>query len=114
MRMHLTLNSKFFTISFCLAGVFFSPFNPPDEEHLFNGESPDATWEQFAVVAADLLERIQASMSYNNSAYASSDEQDDFHDEDDKNNNDDINDERRLDARISRNNFKMWLSQPMT
>lgn len=47
----------------------------PDEERLFNGRPPDSTWEQFAIVAADLLERIQSSISYNNSPYASSDDE---------------------------------------
>lgn len=66
----------------------------PDEERLFNGGPPDSTWEQFAIVAADLLERIQSSLSYNNSPYASSDEEE-------------------IEGRpkeISRENFKMWLA----
>lgn len=43
-----------------------------DEETLFNGEQPDQIWEQFAIVATDLLERIQTAMPY--SQYASSDD----------------------------------------
>lgn len=45
-----------------------------DEETLFNGEQPDQIWEQFAIVATDLLERIQTAMPY--TAYESSDEDD--------------------------------------
>lgn len=45
-----------------------------DEETLFNGEQPDQLWEQFAIVATDLLERIQTAMPY--TQYASSDEDD--------------------------------------
>lgn len=45
-----------------------------DEETLFNGKQPDQIWEQFAIVATDLLERIQTAMPY--SSYASSDEDD--------------------------------------
>lgn len=35
-----------------------------DEETLFNGDQPDQMWEQFAIVATDLLERIQTAMPY--------------------------------------------------
>lgn len=45
-----------------------------DEETLFNGEQPDQIWEQFAIVATDLLERIQTAMPY--TSYGSSDEDD--------------------------------------
>lgn len=69
-------------------------FDFPDEERLFNGEAPDSTWEQFAIVATDLLERIQSSLSYANSPYASGDEEEI---------------EGRPKA-ISRENFKMWLA----
>ncbi|XP_050093854.1 armadillo repeat-containing protein 2-like [Anopheles aquasalis] len=34
-----------------------------DEETLFNGNKPDAFWEEFAPVAADLLERLQFGIS---------------------------------------------------
>lgn len=43
---------------------------------MFNGETPDELWEQFAVVATDLLERIQSSINYSNSPCASSSEED--------------------------------------
>lgn len=46
-----------------------------DEETLFNGEPPDQMWEQFAIVATDLLERIQTAMPYSEHC-ASSDEDD--------------------------------------
>lgn len=69
-------------------------FDFPDEERLFNGEAPDSSWEQFAIVATDLLERIQSSLSYTNSPYASGDEEEI---------------EGRPKA-ISRENFKMWLA----
>ncbi|KAJ6634191.1 Armadillo repeat-containing protein 2, partial [Pseudolycoriella hygida] len=45
-----------------------------DEETIFNGGQPDELWEQFAIVATDLLERIQSTMPY--TSYASSDEDD--------------------------------------
>lgn len=46
-----------------------------DEETIFNGEQPDQIWEQqFAIVATDLLERIQTAMPY--SSHVSSDEDD--------------------------------------
>lgn len=48
-----------------------------DEETLFNGESPDQLWEQFAIVATDLLERIQTAMPY--SPLAASSDEDDIH-----------------------------------
>lgn len=47
-----------------------------DEDSLFNGGPPDQMWEQFAVVAADLLERIQSSISYSLTPCASSDDED--------------------------------------
>lgn len=56
-------------------------------------------WEQFAVVAADLLERIQSSMSYNNTPYASSDE-DDY-----DRNNDTIN------GNVPKGKFRKWLQE---
>lgn len=43
-----------------------------DDETLFNGERPDQIWEQFAIVATDLLERIQTAIPY--SPHTSSDE----------------------------------------
>lgn len=70
-----------------------------DEERLFNGGLPDPTWEQFAVVAADLLERIQSSISYNNSPYASSEEEE-------------IEGRQTNDhSKISRGRFRMWLAE---
>ena len=73
-----------------------------DEEKLFGGNSPDPEWEEFAVVAADLLERIQSSLSYNNTPYASS--------EDDA---DDANDDEFANSdvlKMSKTGFKMWLA----
>lgn len=70
-----------------------------DEEKLFTGSQPDADWEEFAVVAADLLERIQSSMSYHNSPYASS-----ASDNDD----DDLASEQAM--KMSQTGFKMWLT----
>lgn len=46
-----------------------------DEERIFKNAPPDPLWEQFAIVAADLLERIQASMSYNNTPCDTSDDE---------------------------------------
>lgn len=70
-----------------------------DEEKLFAGGQPDADWEEFAIVAADLLERIQSSMPYHNSPYASS-----ASDNDD----DDFATEQAM--KISQTGFKMWLT----
>lgn len=72
-----------------------------DEDKLFSNSQPDANWETFAIVAADLLERIQSSLSYNNSAYASSEEAAD--DDDD----DFLNDQA---INMSKTSFKMWLA----
>lgn len=47
-----------------------------DEDGIFNGGPPDPTWERFAVVAADLLERIQSSITYSTTPCGSSDEED--------------------------------------
>lgn len=58
-------------------------------------------WEQFAVVAADLLERIQSSMSYNNTPHDSSDE-DDINNEPDEISN----------LNISNQQIKKWLKDP--
>ena len=55
----------------CIAGILSDYL---DEETLFNGEQPDQMWEQFAIVATDLLERIQTAMPF--SPCASSDEDD--------------------------------------
>lgn len=74
----------------------------PDEDKLFANAQPDPDWEQFAIVAADLLERIQSSLSYNNSAYASSEEAVDDDDDDDFLNDQAIN--------MSKTSFKMWLA----
>lgn len=73
-----------------------------DEEKLFAGGVPDAEWEEFAVVAADLLERIQSSLSYNNTPYASSSD-DDENDDDDEFANSDV-------MKMSKTGFKMWLA----
>lgn len=73
-----------------------------DEEKLFDGKSPDPEWEEFAIVAADLLERIQTSFSYNNTPYASS-EDDDDDDENDEFANSDV-------MKMSKTGFKMWLA----
>lgn len=70
-----------------------------DEEKLFNGTPPDQEWEEFAIVAADLLERIQSSMSCNNTPYASSEDDD----EDDEFANSDV-------MKMSKTGFKMWLA----
>lgn len=70
-----------------------------DEERLFGGTAPDPEWEEFAIVAADLLERIQSSMSYNNTPYASSE--------------DDNEDDEFVDSdvlKMSKTGFKMWLA----
>lgn len=45
-----------------------------DEEQIFDGNPPDVLWEQFARVATDLLERINASISLTNSPCNSSDD----------------------------------------
>lgn len=75
-----------------------------DEEKLFAGGVPDAEWEEFAVVAADLLERIQSSLSYNNSPIQSSDdESNDDDDDDDEFANSDV-------MKMSKTGFKMWLA----
>lgn len=66
---------------------------------MFNGGTPDSTWEQFAIVAADLLERIQSSISYNNSPYASSEEEE-------------IEGRQTNDStKMSKDKFKMWLAE---
>lgn len=84
--------------------VWLSKFWILDEEKLFDGHAPDPEWEEFAVVAADLLERIQTSLSYNNSPYASSDDNnDDDDDDDDEFVNSDV-------VKMSRTGFKMWLA----
>lgn len=78
-----------------------------DEEKLFGGTVPDPEWEEFAIVAADLLERIQSSLSYNNTPYASSED-----DANDNDNDDDDNDEfANSDVmKMSKTGFKMWLA----
>lgn len=73
-----------------------------DEEKLFDGNAPPE-WEEFAIVAADLLERIQTSLSYNNSPYASSGNDDDDEDDDDEFTNSDV-------LKMSKTGFKMWLA----
>lgn len=60
-----------------LIDIFKFLFIQSDEDRLFNGSQPDPIWEQFAVVAADLLERIQSSLSYNNTPYDTSDDEED-------------------------------------
>lgn len=56
-------------------------------------------WEQFAVVAADLLERIQSSMSYNNTPCDTSD--------------DDDNEQNVIgNPAISNQQIKKWLQEP--
>lgn len=47
-----------------------------DEEKIFRGNQPDPMWEQFANVATDLLERLQACMSINSSPLGSDFEND--------------------------------------
>lgn len=47
-----------------------------DDEKIFNGEQPDEIWEQFAMVATDLLERIQSCISVTNSPCISSEDED--------------------------------------
>lgn len=73
----------------------------PDEEKLFGSSAPDPEWEEFAVVAADLLERIQSSLSYNNTPYASS--EDDADNDDDEFGDSDV-------LKMSKTGFKMWLA----
>lgn len=46
-----------------------------DEEKIFNGQQPDEVWEQFAMVATDLLERIQSCISVTNSPCISSEDE---------------------------------------
>lgn len=72
-----------------------------DEEKLFGGTAPDPDWEEFAIVAADLLERIQSSLSHNNTPYESSD--DDGEDGDDEFAHSDV-------LKMSKMGFKMWLA----
>lgn len=57
-----------FFISFLILNI--------DEDKIFKGEPPDELWEQFAIVATDLLERIQSSISITNSPCISTDEED--------------------------------------
>lgn len=78
----------------------YSFYGFSDEEKLFGGTAPDPEWEEFAIVAADLLERIQSSMSYNNTPYASESEDDS---EDDEIANSDV-------MKMSKTGFKMWLA----
>lgn len=73
-----------------------------DEEKLFGGSAPDPEWEEFAVVAADLLERIQSSLSYNNTPYASS--------EDDADDDDDAEFRNSDVLKMSKTGFKIWLA----
>lgn len=73
-----------------------------DEEKLFGGTAPDPDWEEFAVVAADLLERIQSSLSHNNTPYESSDD-DGGEEDDDEFANSDV-------LKMSKMGFKMWLA----
>lgn len=73
---------------------------------MFENAQPDADWEEFAIVAADLLERIQSSLSYNNSAYASSQDSDNSDADDDD--DDDLVHNQTLN--ISKTGFKMWLA----
>lgn len=72
-----------------------------DEEKIFDGGQPDAEWEEFAIVAADLLERIQSSISYNNSPYASSES---------GNDDDDDNFAASQAIKMSKTGFKVWLT----
>lgn len=74
-----------------------------DEEKLFGGSKPDQEWEEFAVVAADLLERIQSSLSYNNTPYASSSDNDDDDNDGDEFTSSDV-------MKMSKTGFKMWLA----
>ncbi|XP_035791044.1 armadillo repeat-containing protein 2-like isoform X1 [Anopheles albimanus] len=46
-----------------------------DEEILFNGNKPDAFWEDFAPVATDLLERLQFGISGGNSTCETSEDE---------------------------------------
>lgn len=78
-----------------------------DEEKLFAGTTPDPQWEEFARVAADLLERIQSSLSHNNTPYASS--SDDGGDGD----GDGVEDDEYAKSdvmKMSKMGFKMWLA----
>lgn len=85
-----------------------------DEEKLFNGKQPDLLWEQFAGVATDLLERIQDSISINNSPLLLSESEDD-HDHNDKNENAVKNRKKHLSI-VNINNewgdkLKKWLEE---
>lgn len=71
-----------------------------DEEKLFGKFPPDAEWEEFAIVAADLLERIQSSLSYNNSAYASSEEDE----------TNDIANNEAMNENMPKSRFDTWLA----
>lgn len=73
-----------------------------DEEKLFGGTAPDPEWEEFAVVAADLLERIQSSLSYNNTPNASSDDDGDEEDDEFANSANVL--------KMSKMGFKVWLA----
>lgn len=73
-----------------------------DEERIFKGTAPDQMWEQFAVVAADLLERIQSSMSYNNTPYASSGDEDD----------NELGKNDLQNANLTNGTLKKWLAEP--
>lgn len=77
-----------------------------DEEKLFAGNTPDPQWEEFARVAADLLERIQSSLSHNNTPYESSS------DDGDGNADGDEGDEYAKSEvlKMSKMGFKMWLA----
>lgn len=82
---------------FFIAECFFFLSTFPDEERIFKSAAPDPLWEQFAIVAADLLERIQASMSYNNTPCDTSDDEHD-HERNDVEN-----------AHFHSDRFKKWL-----
>lgn len=92
----LVLNQKYISSVFP-AFICMTAF--ADEEKLFHGGQPDADWEEFAIVAADLLERIQTSMSYHNSPYASSTSDND---------DDDFATEQTM--KITQTGFKVWLT----
>lgn len=86
--------------------MFYSIYGLVDEERLFGGAAPNPEWEEFAIVAADLLERIQSSLSYNNTPYASS--EDDANDDDDDDDNDEFANSDVV--KMSKTGLKMWLA----
>lgn len=63
----------FFSLYLLLPHTQFLYFK--DEEHLFEGKDPDSYWDDFALVATDLLERLQLGISGRNTPCEISDDE---------------------------------------